>query len=43
MENIKMMYNYRSLYYSTEEGWCLQRCFAYRGTFWVQLSTKHLG
>ncbi|WP_265240971.1 hypothetical protein [Muriicola sp. Z0-33] len=42
MKTLIMKYDLRSLSYHTEDGWCLQRCFANRGAFWIQLTTLHL-
>ncbi len=42
MKTLKVNYDQRSLYYSLDNGWLMQRKFNYRGSFWIHLSRKYL-
>lgn len=42
MQTLNMNYAKRSLSYSVNKGWCMQRYCNPYGHFWIQLSTKHL-
>lgn len=36
MKTLNMNYAKRSLYYSRENGWCMNRYYRYRSTFGIQ-------